>query len=299
MNAGQSNTGTGAGGMLNRVLGIVVFIGVVVALYYLYQFLYGKAAGSADVSLLDGSKSMTAVVPNEKFVATTLLTGVLDGGQYTVNFWAYVADARNMNSGKLAHLLEISKNRFVTSGTKGNTLLFVGINPRNGTLVVRQNTDGDVKIDNSLDSESQSAYTLDNLINGYNGSSMDNYQKNDDRCDLINGIEYQRWVMITCVANGRTLDVYLDGKLARSCVYKGNYALGSTDGSAAAVFGHNNDGNLKGFFSNGRYYNYALTPDAIWSLYQGGPSGYFNIGSFFKNLFNIDVSFEKTANLNP
>ena len=300
MNAAPNASSTG-GGLTKTVLGAVFFILVVVGLYYLYQFLYGKASGQADITLLDGSKSMTAesrdAALGVSYVAGTKMAGLLDGGQYTVNFWAYIADTKGLATtpSKLAHLFEISKNRF--SGTKGKTMLFVGLNPLNGTLVVRQSADSDTTLDNALTGTSitPTNYPLSNLINNFSTTGV----ANDDRCDLINGIEYQRWVMITCIANGRTLDVYLDGKLARSCVYRGNFSLGSSDGTADALFGVNNGGALKGFLSGGRFYNYALAPDAVWSLYQGGPSGYFNVGSFFKNLFNIDVGFEKSANLNP
>ena len=36
-------------------------------------------------------------------------------------------------------------------------------------------------------------------------------------CDLTD-IDLQRWINITVSVNGRIVDVYYDGKLARSCV---------------------------------------------------------------------------------
>jgi len=133
------------------------------------------------------------------------------------------------------------------------------------------------------------------LIDNYNTSGST--YSSDDRCDILNGIEYQRWVLVSIVGNGRTLDVYIDGKLARSCVYAAPFGMLSPNGSATAYFGLNNGGNLKGFFSNGTFYNYALSPAEIWALYQAGPSGYPTIGGFFKNLFNVDVSFGTTAGM--
>lgn len=301
-NAGPTNVMQG--GLLKTILGALLFIGIVIGLYYLYKFLYGTSAGQSDITLLDGSKSMTATTTQtgRSFVSGTDMQGILDGGQYTVNFWAYVADTKGFAKSPtpLAHLMEISNKRFDQTN-KGKTLLFVGLNPINGTLIVRQNTDNDTKLDNAspLSSTAPMNFPVENLISGFNGSDSATFQAKDDRCDILNGIEYQRWVMVSVVANGRTLDVYLDGKLARSCVYKGNYSLGSADGTAQAFFGLNNEGNLKGFFASGRYYNYALTPDAIWSLYQAGPKGSFSIGNFFKNLFSIDATFGKTEQLNP
>lgn len=304
MNA-ANNAASNTGGMTKTVLGLVIFILVVVALYYLYNFLYSKNPSSADVELLSSSIPTTqnaGLVDGKSYAAATNVTGILDGGQYSTSFWLYVADTKGFAASggtPLAHLLEISNDRFnETSSKRGNTLVFVGLNPINGTLVVRQSSlDPSEQINNSLASTgmSSTAYSLNTIVQSYNTGST---YTTDDRCDIINGIEYQRWILVTVVGNGRTLDVYLDGKLARSCVYKSNFGLNSSSGRATAYFGLGNSGNLKGYFSSGKYYNYALTPDQIWALYQAGPTGYFNLSSFFGNLFNINVSFGSSDGLN-
>jgi hypothetical protein len=232
----------------------------------------------------------------------TNLTGILDGGQYSASMWVYVSDTKGFNTAggsPLAHLLEISNNRF-SDKTKGNTLLFIGLNPVNGSLVVRQSSSDTTEvIDNTMTSAADTTatkYPLSSLISNY--STDTKFRNSDDRCDIINGIEYQRWILVTVVGNGRTLDVYVDGKLARSCIYKGSFALGSSAGTGQAIVGYNNNGNLKGFFSKGNFYNYALTPDQVWANYQAGPGGSFSFSEFFSNLFNIKVGFESSAGLN-
>jgi hypothetical protein len=305
MNAANNVSANSGGGMTKTIVGLVIFILVVVGLYYLYNFLYGKNPSSADIDILSSSIPTTqkaGSTASKNYAAATEIRGILDGGQYSTSFWLYVADTKGFTSSggtKLAHLLEISNDRFNTStAQRGNTLLFVGLNPINGTLVVRQSSiEPTEQINNTLTATGMTStkYTLDTLISGYNAGET---YKNDDRCDIINGIEYQRWILVTVVGNGRTLDVYLDGKLARSCVYKGNFGLNSSKGVATAYFGLDNNDSLKGYFASGKFYNYALTPDQIWALYQAGPTGYFNIGSFFKNLFNVNVSFGSSAGLN-
>lgn len=309
VNAKNSSSGT-----VRSVVGVIIFVLVCVGLYYLYNFLYGSAGAQDSVTILNGNIPMTsapasAAIGGGTACAVTSVTGIMDGGQYTTSFWAYVADTKGFaatGGAKLAHLMEISDNRLPATGSttaKGKTLLFVGLNPSNGSLIVRQSTN-DVtssQIDNSLTTvsgaNSSTGYSLANLITGYNTSGTTYTSK--DSCDIMNGLEYQRWVLITTVANGKTLDVYIDGKLARSCVYKANYMLGSTGGNATAAFGVDNGGNLKGFFSSGKFYNYALTPDAIWALYQAGPGGKLSIYDFFSNLFSVNVSFQSNVNLNP
>jgi hypothetical protein len=181
--------------------------------------------------------------------------------------------------------------------------LFVGLNPSNGGLVVRQNTSdiSDPRIDNAIASPTAtptaSSYGFRTLISSYNSGGA-TYTQND-KCDIANGIEYQRWSLITVVGNGRTLDVYIDGKLSRSCVYKGYFSLGNSGGKGTATFGYGNGGNLKGFFSSGQFYNYALSPDQVWTNYQAGPGGGFSITDFFASLFNVNVSFQTTGAMTP
>ena len=188
--------------------------------------------------------------------------------------------------------MEISFDRFKPVNP-GRTLVFVGLNPTNANLIVRQSTtDVDNQINNAdtTVSDDGNRYPLDSLINTYNSDTTGRFtgaaNKSSNRCDIVNGIEYQRWVLIGVVGNGRVLDVYIDGKLARSCAYTAPNSLGSPNGIATAYFGLGNEGNLKGYFSNGMFYNYALTPANIWGIYQDGPAGPFNIYKWATGLFN-------------
>ena len=287
----------------NMIVSVIVIILVLVGLYYLYQFLYGTPSSQATVNILAAptSATKTTTIGGNTVVSSTALTGIVDGGAYTTSMWVYINNTVGFNT-DLVHLLDITNKPPASPvvGAKYDTLLFIGLNPKNGALVVRQSTvDAAVSIDNSMASSdtgiTSTKYPLSALISGYNGSSS--AYKTNDRCDIVNGIEYQRWVLITVVANGRTLDVYIDGKLARSCVYTANYGLNSAAGTATASVGAGNGGNLKGFFSNINYANYAYTPDAIWTLYQSGPGAPFSLTTFFSNLFGVDVSFGTTGAL--
>ena len=301
-----NNSAPSGGGIFKSAVGFIIFIAIVVGLYYLYDFLYGSTLAKSNVSILNGTPSMSkasvnvSTVPGTgQAVSMTNLTGILDGGQYSASMWLYVSNTKDFaNTSSLAHLLEMSNDRF-SADKKGNTLLFLGLNPRNGSLIVRQSSSHETEvIDNSLSSSSVTStkYPLDSLISSY--STDTRFNNSDDRCDIINGIEYQRWIYVTVVGNGRTLDVYVDGKLARSCVYKGTFALGSSAGTGQAIVGYNNGGKLKGFFSKGEFYNYALTPDQVWANYQAGPGGSFSLGEFFSSLFSLNVSFQSSGGLN-
>jgi len=85
----------------------------------------------------------------------------------------------------------------------------------------------------------------------------------DDQCDLIN-IPVQTWVHIGIVLYERTLDVYLNGELARSCKYANPPRINSED-----IHLFDNDG-FDGDISDFRYYNKPLSADKIKSIFSKG-----------------------------
>jgi len=302
VNAGLASSS--GGGAAKLMVSLVVLLLVLVGLYYLYQFLYGSQASVTTVTILGAPTSMSAVTtgkaPEPNYVSKSTMKGIVDGGAYTVNMWVYVNSTATATN--LLHLLDISNGREKALVATDSTLLFIGLDPRNGALIIRQNTsDASYKIQNNVESASNNyvpgsvKYSISSLLANYKDNT-DAYSK-DDKCDILNGIEYQRWVQITVVANGRTLDVYLDGKLARSCVYKGNFALGEPTGTATAYVGTNPTGNLKGYFSTITYSNYAFTPAAVWTTYQAGPGGAFDLKTFFANLFSTNLGFSSITGI--
>jgi hypothetical protein len=290
---GGANVGT-------SLIGLFTVLVALYLLYSLYDWLFTKGKPSSTKSLSGpvalpamrhGTKDIKQAPGGYKCAAYMDLSGVTDGGQYSVDLWAYVTDTKgflNTGSTPLANLLEIGNRE-----TGGNTLLYVGLNPVNAALIVRQNTTSEQIKPNAVATDAPGSFSLEHLIANYNAGTS---YSSRNKCDIINGIEYQRWIHITVVANARVLDIYIDGKLARSCVYNTPYSLSKTGSTAArAYIGHQNNDNLKGFFSNSNYYNYALTPEAIWRNYQYGPTGPFDIWKFIKSFFTIDATLKDTS----
>lgn len=279
------------GGMLG---GIVFFIVICIVLYYVYTFLYSSTISQASINIvpsnvLDKTKVTAAGIvrcdafgpvtgtigPGTNSVAQVVnAKGLTSGGQYTVTMWLSVYSTTPQTSGTgVIPLLDISST--------AKTLLFIGLTPTNGTLIVNQGTgesdDGTVDPLTGL-----TGYTDFNSTYGQGSTSS-------DKCNIVNGIEYQRWILIGVVANGRTLDVYIDGKLSRSCVYKGLNDLGVSSGTGTLTVGRQSPtaGTINGVYSTTDYFNYALTPDLMWSIYQNGPGTV--TGSFFSSLFNTNI----------
>jgi len=86
----------------------------------------------------------------------------------------------------------------------------------------------------------------------------------NEGCDIKN-IPLQKWVHITYVLNNRTVDIYIDGKLERSCVLRGVPKLNDDPVHVC------NNGGFFGKISNLVYFRYALKPDEVHKIYASGP----------------------------
>lgn len=107
----------------------------------------------------------------------------------------------------------------------------------------------------------------------------------------VSNIPLQKWVSVVLSVQDRALDVYIDGKLVRTCVSKNNLHLISkpvldvTTYKNGAALG---DGGFSGYINKLEYYNSALTPNEAYSIYRKGPgSGKFNMN------YNVKLSLLK------
>jgi hypothetical protein len=100
-------------------------------------------------------------------------------------------------------------------------------------------------------------------------------------CD-IPSIDMQKWVQVTIALNNKTCDVYVDGKLARSCILPAFYKVDKSNLTLNVA----DFGGFGGFISNVSAYNYALNPEQIWRLYMSGPGPQYGLLDYFKSLFD-------------
>jgi len=90
-----------------------------------------------------------------------------------------------------------------------------------------------------------------------------------ESCDIQN-IPLMAWVNIVYVLNNRTVDIYINGKLERSCALRGiptitNDPVYITQGSPLAGF--------YGKIGKTQYFTKALLPNDVANIYQQGPLG--------------------------
>jgi hypothetical protein len=81
----------------------------------------------------------------------------------------------------------------------------------------------------------------------------------------VSNIPIQQWVNFTMSVYGRTLDIYINGKLVRTCVLPGTAAVETTNNLYVTPLG-----GFDGSTSKLAFYPYALNPEQAWNIYDKG-----------------------------
>jgi hypothetical protein len=100
----------------------------------------------------------------------------------------------------------------------------------------------------------------------------------------IRNFPLQTWVNLIISLNGRTLDVYMDGKLVRTCVLPG-VARPFPDADIRIT----PDGGFSGWTSNFQYWSNPLNPQEAYNVYKKGYGGG-GLGGLL-NKFQIKVAY--------
>jgi hypothetical protein len=90
----------------------------------------------------------------------------------------------------------------------------------------------------------------------------------------VKNIPIQRWVHSVMSIYDRTIEIYIDGKLARTAVMPNVMTNISTKGDvylSPAEPKSNSQVGFSGYTSNLRYYPNPITPQEVWDLYRAGP----------------------------
>ena len=104
---------------------------------------------------------------------------------------------------------------------------------------------------------------------------------------MVSNIPIQKWVNLTLSVYGRTMDLYIDGKLVRTCLLPG---VASVNNNADIYVTPN--GGFNGWTSKFQYYPDALNPQQAWNIYV---QGYSNWLSLF-NSYQVQISLVENGN---
>ena len=278
----RPESGTGFG-----LVNVIFVILALFAIYYLYRFLYSTANSTATV-LVRGQHA--ANLPPASIPVSPI---PYEGGEYSVNTWIYVSSF-NTNRNARKHIFEIKGQYFstllLTLGAFKNTLTVRTYNNDisqgfqsggSGSGSKGGSKGGSTSGSKPTDTDSEDTWSPTDTGDYTSGSlsasdvnalfkpmAMDDSIAAPAPCDLPE-IALQRWTMVTVVLSGRTTDVYIDGKLARSCIGGSYYKVDPTGVKMTIA----DRGGFDGYIGNTSVASYSMNPSEIYNAYLSGPQG--------------------------
>ena len=207
---------------------------------------------------------------------------IKSGGEYTFSFWIYINSWGDRGS-KPSNVLTIKD-----AGIADAALMAVMLYPTEPMMAIRLYTGPNSNnYTNKTARENLLAGTLGSLSGPKGAAPSCFLEGQTPSCDLQD-IDMQRWLNITVSTNGRVVDVYYDGKLARSCVLPQIIQAGAK-GLQSVVIGE--AGGFQGSFGVMNYFAYTLTPDRIYSIYLAGPGGPPTFLSYLESKLGVNISY--------
>lgn len=255
-----------------RLIPVLLFFVGLIGLYYLYQYLFGPSTGNS-YELIKTSQNANVDSTNPIRIRSDNLPAIYEGGEFTISTWIYI-DNWTYRSGFNKSIISVGGPNFDTirvylGGSKPK--LFVRLHTISQGEVTQEKGESLLKTTES--SVFGQLQTESSLLDSSYG------------CDLPE-IELQRWVNISIAVNGKTVDVYIDGKLTRSCVLS-NYFKVDGSGYSANLLSH---GGFGGQISTTTMYDSALHPEAIYKNYIAGPEPITNLGEWLVSIFSFKVN---------
>jgi hypothetical protein len=102
-------------------------------------------------------------------------------------------------------------------------------------------------------------------------------------CNIAN-VPIQKWVHLVVSVYGRTMDLYIDGKLVRTCLLPG---VASVNNNADIYV--TPSGGFDGWTSKLQYYPDSLNPQEVWNIYSRGYSNW-SISNMMFNTYQVQVA---------
>jgi hypothetical protein len=245
------------GGASNMVFSVSVFVILAIALYYFYKWLNGSGEmndmiifTSSDSGLPGKADKVSKFNPDNSDIPA-----MYEGGEFSISTWVYVTNW-GINKGYNKPFLVLSGG----AGQAGYATMVMYLGQNINKLGIRVSTENDKLTSSKLEQ------IRPVTGNGYGVSPYTDNSADFKKCDIEN-IDMQRWVNITAVLNGSTLDVYIDGKMSRSCVMPGIFKV---DGDSTEVLLGGPYG-FGGIIGQTVAANFAYSPDRVYKIYQNGP----------------------------
>jgi hypothetical protein len=244
---------------------LIVYIIISVIVFYTVYIVLFPPPDIYEQVIIDQTKSAAGSLELRKKLNKNIT--IETGGEYTFQTWIYISNW-DYKAGQVKHVFTLSSDGTPGGGRPSHHTMIGALYPSENKMMIRVYQD----MSTATGAPSQGPdFTVDtntnSLFSGAVGVSMFENAVGVPICD-IQDIDLQKWICLAVVVNGRVIDVYVDGKLARSCVTPGipTVEKGTHSISMGKFTGWG--GNV----STTRVFGYALTPGKIYELYQTGPA---------------------------
>ena len=221
---------------MNPIIVVILIVCVVLLIVYLIRYTMGNS-----YTLQEGVRNARDAVT---FPASSLATMGSDvpAANFAYSIWFYVNDWNTQYGkpkvlfGRMGGASSSSNTEWGTSGTEPCPLVQFGRNAN------------DIEIYMTTYSTTAAAHVTTPF-----------------KCS---NIPIQRWVNLTMSVYGRTLDVYLNGKLVKTFVMPGT-AFVKNDAAVSLT----PNGGFEGWTSKFAFFPMPMNPQDAWDIYAKGPTG--------------------------
>lgn len=284
MNSVRESMSGPAGTFVKVVMIILAFY----ILYIIYKFLYSNDTTNDYIAVKDvvlarpagTNDSKNAFVPIGTTSTNPNIFKITSGEDFCIDYWMYIKDTTyrpNNNKfilslgGPITGDAALNPNQSVAS----DQFLLVYLTGYKYGLAVRTNA---VQSATPMPASPLAGTTVTPLFT--TTAQVASPTSELTPCDIAS-VDLQKWVHVGIVSQNKTLDVYIDGKLARSCILPSRINI--TTNYQLNVFAF---GGFGGYVSKITTHDYALNPEQMWRIYMIGPGPAYTFWEYAKSLFD-------------
>jgi hypothetical protein len=235
------------------------------------MYLFGTTQ-AASVALVTGKQDASKLPTTS--VLSNSLPPLYTGGEFAISTWIYVKSINSIGAGTPKSILRIGGSTFDT--------MRIYLGAQGAQLMIRFDTGATHTLTNAA---TNNVFTKPNqafqsaILNEDSGS-----------CDILQ-IDMQRWIHLVVSVNGKSCDVYMDGKLVRSCPLPDYFNIDTNYSAKILDNGAEGQGGFGGAISTTNMYGKALTPDVVYQMYMAGPEPVTNFVTYVTSFFSPTVAY--------
>jgi hypothetical protein len=274
----------------SSVINILYIVSFGILVYYL--FMYYRKTTSKDIDLLKEKLTITGNQPSDATARKKYAILINDGksdtdiratetGAYTISYWMYITGYSGNPHYQSVLCIKDSEKK---AGEDSLCLLMFALHPTQPKLFVNVGCLADDTNPSDMERIS-SAGEWKGRTTAIPATDVAN------SCNVMD-VDLQRWIHVAVSVNKQIVDVYMDGKLARSCVLPKPQKPSISGQQELHILPAGDS--FKGYISGIHFSAYADTPDQIYGRYQSGPYTTTSFWDYLSEKIGIRVQYTGT-----